>query len=186
MLDDVITLRALKRNGYIEIHMGHCWDCSTLWSTHDPRAAHRAKTKFKLARRALRPSLREKKRNDFNLPDILKVYWKFYNCLINRKLVLNTPILPTLHGCEEVPSATVSQAVTRQNFHLKAEMFSFYSKYFVYRELKWAPHFYFIIFFDTGTGRILDNILYCSFSPRAVNLSLKYLRRELKKRQTSS
>ena len=101
LLDDVITLRALKKNGYIEIYMGHCWDCSTLWSTHDPRAAHRAETKFKLARRALRPSLREKKRNDFNLPNILKVYWKFYNCLINRKLVLNTPILPTLHGCEE-------------------------------------------------------------------------------------
>ena len=27
----------------------------------------------------------------------------------------------------------------RQNFHLKAEMFSFHSKYFVYRELKRAP-----------------------------------------------
>ena len=86
---------------WLHRNMGHRWDCSTLWSTHDPRAAHRAKTKFKLARRALRPSLREKKRNDFNLPNILKVYWKFYNCLINRKLVLNTPISPTLHGCEE-------------------------------------------------------------------------------------
>ena len=28
---------------------------------------------------------------------------------------------------------------TRQNLHLKAEMFSFHSKYFVYRELKRAP-----------------------------------------------
>ena len=178
LLDDVITLRALKKNGYIEIYMGHCWDCSTLWSTHDPCAAHRAKKKFKLARRALRPSLRENKRNDFNLLNILKVYWKLPHKSGTGVEYAN---FTNIAWVRRVPSATVSQAVTRQNFRLKAEMFSFYSKYFVYRELKWAPHVFFF-FIDTGTGRILDNILYCFFFSRAVNLSLKYLRREIKKR----
>ena len=110
------------------------------------RALRAERKKFKLAKRALRPSLRENKRNNFNLLNILKVYWNFYNCLINRKLVLNTPIVPTATNIafawvRRVPSATVSQAVTRQNFNLKAEMFSFHSKYFVHRELKWAPFF---------------------------------------------
>ena len=50
----------------------------------------------------------------------------------------------------------------RQNFHLKAEMFSFHSKYFVYRELKRAPQKLSFCFKcpDTGTVRILGNILY--------------------------
>ena len=50
----------------------------------------------------------------------------------------------------------------RQNFYLKAEMFSFHSKYFVYRELKRAPQKLSFCFKcpDTGTVRILDNILY--------------------------
>ena len=53
----------------------------------------------------------------------------------------------------------------RQNFHLKAEMFSFHSKYFVYRELKRAPQKLSFCFKcpDTGTVRILGNILY--FTP---------------------
>ena len=48
----------------------------------------------------------------------------------------------------------------RQNFHLKAEMFSFHSKYFVYRELKKAPQKLSFCFKwpDTGTVRILGNI----------------------------
>ena len=100
LLDDVITLRALKRNGYIEtatVEMAARYDLRTI------RALRAERKKFKLAKRALRPSLRENKRNDFNLLNILKVYWNFYNCLINRKLVLNTPIVPTLLllGCEE-------------------------------------------------------------------------------------
>ena len=50
----------------------------------------------------------------------------------------------------------------RQNFHLKAEMFSFHSKYFVYRELKRAPQKLSFCFKcpDTGSVRILGNILY--------------------------
>ena len=50
----------------------------------------------------------------------------------------------------------------RQNFHLKAEMFSFHSKYFVYRKLKRAPQKLSFCFKcpDTGTVRILGNILY--------------------------
>ena len=50
----------------------------------------------------------------------------------------------------------------RQNFYLKAEMFSFHSKYFVYRELKRAPQKFSFCFKcpDTGTVRILGNILY--------------------------
>ena len=81
----------IKRNGYIEI-----WATVEIAARYDLRTirALRAerKKKFKLARRALRPSLRENKRNDFNLLNILKVYRKFYNCLINGKLVLNMPI----------------------------------------------------------------------------------------------
>ena len=50
----------------------------------------------------------------------------------------------------------------RQNFHLKAEMFSFHSKYFVYQELKRAPQKLSFCFKcpDTGTVQILGNILY--------------------------
>ena len=50
----------------------------------------------------------------------------------------------------------------RQNFHLKAAMFSFHSKYFVYREPKRAPQKLSFCFKcpDTGTVRILCNILY--------------------------
>ena len=46
--------------------------------------------------------------------------------------------------------------------YLKAEMFSFLPKYFVYRELKRAPQKYFFCFKcqNTGTVRILGNILY--------------------------
>ena len=55
-----------------------------------------------------------------------------------------------------------SSCKTRQNLHLKAEIFSFHSKYFVYRKLdrvlqkssfclKWP---------DTGTDQILGNMLY--------------------------
>ena len=52
--------------------------------------------------------------------------------------------------------------LNRHNFHLKAEMFSFHSKYFVYRELKRAPQKLSFCFKcpDTGTVRILGNILY--------------------------
>ena len=54
--------------------------------------------------------------------------------------------------------------LNRQNLHLKAEMFSFHSKYFVYRELKRAPQKLSFCFKcpDTGTVRILGNILYGS------------------------
>ena len=57
---------------------------------------------------------------------------------------------------------------SRQNFHLKAEMFSFYSKYFVYRELKRAPQKLSFCFKcpDTGTVRILGNILYFTESEK--------------------
>ena len=50
----------------------------------------------------------------------------------------------------------------RQNFHLKAEMFSFHSKYFVYRELKRAPQKLSFCFKcpNTGSVRILGNIMY--------------------------
>ena len=50
----------------------------------------------------------------------------------------------------------------RQNFHLKAEMFSFHSKYFVYRKLKRASQKLSFCFKcpDTGTVRLLGNILY--------------------------
>ena len=53
------------------------------------------------------------------------------------------------------------QLSNRQNFHLKAEMFSFHSKYFVYRELKRAPQKLSFCFkcLDTGTVRILGNML---------------------------
>ena len=62
LLDDVITLRAPKRNGYIEI-----WATVEIAAPYDLRAicALRAeRNRFKLARRALRPSLRENKRSD--------------------------------------------------------------------------------------------------------------------------
>ena len=50
----------------------------------------------------------------------------------------------------------------RQCFHLKAEMFSFHSKYFVFRDLKRAPQklSFCLKCPDTGTVRILFNILY--------------------------
>ena len=159
LIDDVITLRALKRNGDIEI-----WATVAIAARYDLRTirALRAerKKKFKLARRALRPSLRENKRNDVNLLNILKVYWKFYNCLINRSETgVEYANFTNIAWVRRIPSATVSQAVTRQNFHLKAEMFSFYSKYFVYRELKWAPHFFFLYIYwyrpDTGQHTVL-------------------------------
>ena len=53
---------------------------------------------------------------------------------------------------------------TRQNLHLKAEMFSFHSKYFVYRELKSAPQKLSFCFKcpDTGTVRIPGNIQKCT------------------------
>ena len=62
----------------------------------------------------------------------------------------------------------------RQNFHLKAEMFSFHSKYFVYRELKRAPQKLSFCFKcpDTGTVRILGNILYNSSDGKLWGLSL--------------
>ena len=65
----------------------------------------------------------------------------------------------------------------RQNFHLKAEMFSFHSKYFVYWELKRAPQKLSFCFKcpDTGTVRILGNILY-SNSPFAVHYYRPMLR----------
>ena len=56
----------------------------------------------------------------------------------------------------------------RQKFHLKAEMFSFHSNYFVYRELKTAPEKLSFCFKcpDTGTVRILGNILYIAAALR--------------------
>ena len=60
-----------------------------------------------------------------------------------------------------------------QNFHLKAEMFSFHSKYFVYRELKRAPQKLSFCFKcpDTGTVQILGNILYDKNNLKAVFVS---------------
>ena len=45
------------------------------------------------------------------------------------------PIFSVNFAC----NCTFRKLQTRQKFHLKAEMFSFYSKYFVYRELRRAP-----------------------------------------------
>ena len=64
---------------------------------------------------------------------------------------------------------------TRQNFHILAEMFSFHSKYFVYRPLKRAPQKLSFCFQwpHTGTGRILGNIQYSSFMGMVImNLAL--------------
>ena len=73
LLDDVITLRAPKRNGYIEI-----WATVEIAARYDLRTirALRAerKKKFKLARRALLPSLRE------NLNETILIcltFWKY-------------------------------------------------------------------------------------------------------------
>ena len=65
----------------------------------------------------------------------------------------------------------------RQNFHLKAEMFSFHSKYFVYRELKRAPQKLSFCFKcpDTGTVRILGNILYF-ISSNLMPISMLYFK----------
>ena len=62
----------------------------------------------------------------------------------------------------------------RQNFHLKAEMFSFHSKYFVYRELKRAPQKLSFSFKcpDTGTIQILGNILYQFVTLRYVSYTM--------------
>ena len=50
----------------------------------------------------------------------------------------------------------------RQNLHFKAEMLGFLSEYFLYRKLRRAPENLSFRFMcpDTGTVRILDNILY--------------------------
>ena len=58
----------------------------------------------------------------------------------------------------------------RKNVLLKAEMFSFHSKYFVYRELKRAPQKLSFCFkwVDTGTVRILGNILYINLKSKQV------------------
>ena len=73
----------------------------------------------------------------------------------------------------------------RQNFHLKAEMYSFHSKYFVYRELKRAPQKLSFCFKcpDTGTVRILGNILYSLFAFGQVSDFKSYL--HCSKRNTS-
>ena len=47
-----------------------------------------------------------------------------------------------------------------QNFHLKAEMFSFHSKYFVYRELKRAPQKLSFCFKCPDTGQ---NTVFCIY-----------------------
>ena len=57
------------------------------------------------------------------------------------------------------PSATVSQAVNWPKI-AKAEMFSFHSKYFVYRELKKAPQklSFFFKWPDTGTKPAITSV----------------------------
>ena len=49
------------------------------------------------------------------------------------------------------------QLSNHQNFHLKAEMFSFHSKYFIYRELKRAPQKLSFCFKCPDTGTVLTN-----------------------------
>ena len=69
----------------------------------------------------------------------------------------------------------------RQNFHLKAEMFSFHSKYFVYRKLKKAPQKLSFCFKcpdtawyrpDTGQHTVLDLPF---ASPTAIYRLSKYI-----------
>ena len=58
----------------------------------------------------------------------------------------------------------------RQTFRVKAEMFSFHSKYFVYLESEKGASKIEFLFQVSGTGtvRILDNILYRTGGPDVV------------------
>ena len=70
-----------------------------------------------------------------------------------------------LTGTERRLPRLLRKLSNRQDFHLQAEMFSFHSKYFVYRKLKRAPQELSFCFkcSDTGTVRILGNILYIAY-----------------------
>ena len=84
----------------------------------------------------------------------------FWAALINS---VNISYEKFTHLNRTASSSTVSQAFKSPKLSsLKAEMFSFHSKYFVYRELKRAPQKWSFCFKcqDTGTVRILGNILY--------------------------
>ena len=74
-------------------------------------------------------------------------------------------------GQRSLPHLVWCAVKTHQNLHFKAEIFSFLSKYFVYRKLKRALQKLSFCFNrpDTGTGRILGNILYSLEEEKGMN-----------------